>query len=358
MSVIIGNDISALAVRGYVMPKIAPQRLLSIVVPCHNESENLERLHSELTAVIDPLAHNFEIILVDDGSTDHTVAIARQLENRDERVRRIELVRNFGKEIAITAGLAAAHGDAAITIDADLQHPPALIPLLIEEWERGAEVVIGLRKESKSYAPTFKRWGSMAFHTIMKRLSDTDIRRGATDYRLLDRGVINEFNRFTERNRLTRGLIDWLGFRRAYVAFVPGRRKYGEAAYSYFKLFRLAMNSFITLSMLPLRLAGYLGMFITFFSGIAGIFIIIERYILDDPLRLHFSGPAVLGVFTLFLVGIILISLGLIALYIGIIHTEVMNRPLYVTRRTHRGTTQLADNIELTEEFKAGARRG
>ena len=327
--------------------------LISIIVPCHNESANIAPFYHDLTRVIDDLDDSFEIIFVDDGSTDDTLARAEALRSRDERVSVIELVRNFGKEIAVTAGLNAASGDAAITIDADLQHPPSIIPYLITDWQLGSEVVVGLRRDNKSYAPTFKRWGSRLFHLIMKRLSDTEIRRGATDYRLIDRAVIDEFNRFTERNRITRGLIDWLGFRRTYVEFEPVSRRHGEAAYSYLKLIKLALNSFVTMSMLPLRLAGYLGSVITILAGTMGTFIFIERYVLGDPLQLRFSGPAILGVVTLFLVGIVLVALGLIALYIGTIHTEVMNRPLYVARSKRSQHTELSDNLSPT-----GAKRG
>jgi glycosyltransferase involved in cell wall biosynthesis len=307
--------------------------LISIIVPCHNEAENIRPLFKALAPVCEAERSHFEFIFVDDGSSDDTVDQLRHLANRDSRVRVIELVRNFGKEVAITAGLHACRGQAAICIDADLQHPPALIPELISKWRSGAEVVVGVLQTGHQHAPLAKRLGSGLFYKIMNALSDVEIVAHATDYRLLDRSVINEFNRFTERNRITRGLIDWLGFRRAYVQFTPALRHAGQAAYGYIKLVQLAVNSVVSMSLFPLKFAGYLGAVIMLLSGPLGLFIFVEKYMMHDPLHFSFSGSAILGVILLFMVGIILVSLGLMALYIATIHAEVMNRPLYVARR-------------------------
>ena len=318
--------------------------LISIIIPCHNEAANLEALYAAFMTAIAPAPETYEFIFVDDGSSDGTVQLIRALATKQPNIRLIELTRNFGKEIAVTAGLQAARGQAAITIDADLQHPPALIPDLIAAWRNGAEVVVGVRKTRGRHAPVLKRAGSAMFYGVMNAITDLQIRAGASDYRLLDRIVIDEFNRFTERGRLTRGLIDWLGFRRAFVTFIPARRHAGTAAYSYAKLVSLFTTSVISMSFFPLRIAGYIGLVITTISGPLGLFILVERFILHDPLGLGFTGPAILAVILLFLSGIILISLGLMALYIATIHTEVMNRPLFVARpeklaaQTHRDT--------------------
>jgi glycosyltransferase involved in cell wall biosynthesis len=309
--------------------------LISIVVPCHNETDNIIPLHDALSAVCTSALANFEFIFIDDGSRDDTIDKLRQLSERDHRVRIIELVRNFGKEIAITAGLHASRGQAAICLDADLQHPPAIIPELISKWRAGAEVVIGVRR-TQHHAPIVKRLCSSLFYRIMGAITDVEIVAHATDYRLIDRAVINEFNRFTERHRITRGLIDWLGFRRAYVEFTPAIRHAGEATYNYLKLVGLAIDSVVSMSLFPLKLAGYLGLVIVLTSGPLGIFIFVEKYLLNN--HFHFSGPAILAVITVFLVGVILISLGLMALYIATIHAEVMNRPLYIARRERETT--------------------
>lgn len=330
--------------------------LISIIVPCHNETANLRSLHAALSDVLRHCSERFELIFVDDGSRDDTVETLRQLAAGDPRIRIVELVRNFGKEIAITAGLHEAEGEAAITIDADLQHPPSLIPQLISRWRDGSEVVVGVRRTGAGHAPLIKRVGSNIFYKLMNAITEVEIVANATDYRLIDRAVITEFNRFTERNRLTRGLVDWLGFRRAYVPFIPAKRHAGEAAYSYIKLINLAITSFVSMSLFPLKFAGYLGLGIMLISGPLGLFIFVEKYLLGDPLGMQFTGPAILAVILMFLVGIILVSLGLMALYIATIHTEVMNRPLYVMRREGERRAILADGVDATQAEREAIR--
>jgi glycosyltransferase involved in cell wall biosynthesis len=253
----------------------------------------------------------------------------------DRRIRLIRLARNFGKEIATTAGLHKARGQAAIMIDGDLQHPPELIPEMIKKWRDGYDIVIGRRRQNKQYANFIKRTGSRWFYRLINRLSTVEIVPNATDFRLLDKVVIREFNRFTERNRMTRGLIDWLGFSRTYVDFVPAKRLHGQAAYHYSDLIKLALSTIISLSFFPLRLAGYLGGLIVLTSGPLAIFIFIDRWFLHNSLK--FSGVSILAVMLLFMVGIVLICLGLIALYIADIYGEVVNRPLYVEKRRQDG---------------------
>jgi glycosyltransferase involved in cell wall biosynthesis len=296
----------------------------------------LSPLYDEIVITMKPLPYDYELLFVDDGSTDGTAAILADLAASDERVQAVELVRNFGKEIAVTAGLHQARGDAAIILDADLQHPPDLIPEFLDKWSNMAEVVIGVRKPSKAHTSLPKRFASATFYRILGLISSTPVTPRATDFRLLDRIVIDEFNRFTEHNRLTRGLIDWLGFRRAFVYFEPGERFHGSAAQSYRKLIELAITSFVSMSFVPLRLAGYLGFVITSVALPLGIFVFIEKYLMNDPWGLHITGTATLAILLLFLVGVILICLGLIALYIANIYNEVAGRPLYVIRRKRR----------------------
>lgn len=310
--------------------------VISIVVPCHNEAANLEPLYRAIREALKAQPQDFELIFVDDGSTDDTVKLARQMQRAHPEIRIIELVRNFGKELAVSAGVAAARGAAVVIIDADLQHPPALIPELIKRWRGGAEVVIGVRANIHRRVPVAKRIGSKMFYRLMNAISNVKLVAGATDYRLLDRIVVDEFNRFTEHGRIARGLIDWLGYRREYVKFQPAARHAGEAAYTYYKLINLAMTSFISMSFFPLKVAGYLGLIIVLISGPLGAFIFVEKYMFNDRLGLAFSGPAILAVILVFLVGIMLVCLGLMSLYIATIHTEVMNRPLYVARPEQR----------------------
>ncbi len=308
-----------------------PAKLISIIIPVYNEEKNIILLYRDLKQILNEQRHDHEIIFINDGSQDNSSQELTKIANEDEKIRIIEFSRNFGKEVALTAGLHHCLGDACLILDADLQHPVELIPQFLNKWEQGNEIVIGIRKKTKTNPA--KKVGSYFFYKIMKKISDTEIMPNSTDYRLLDKKVITEFNKFTEKNRLTRGLIDWLGFKRDYIYFEAKARANGRANYSFLKLFRLALNSIVSLSLFPLKLAGYLGIFIMISSGLIGLFIFIEKYLLHDPWNLNFSGPAILAIIILFLVGIILSCLGLIALYIANIHGEVINRPIYVIRK-------------------------
>lgn len=308
------------------------RRLISFIVPAHNEEQNIPLVYANLKKVLQGSEYNYELIFVDDGSTDKTSEKANEIIRRDKRVRLIRFSRNFGKEASTSCGIHASKGDAVMMIDADLQHPPEIIPEFIKKWEEGAQVVIGVRKENKS-GNNFKKFCSGFFYIIINTISDTNIVPQATDFRLIDRIVVDEFNRLTERNRITRGLIDWLGFKRDFIYFDANGRKFGKEAYSFIKLIQLAVFSITTHSYFPLKLAGYLGIVIVALSAPLGLFIFIEKYVLHDPHHYNFSGSAILAVILLFLVGIVLICLGLMALYIANIQNEVINRPMYVVKK-------------------------
>ena len=308
------------------------KKLISIIAPVYNEEKNIRLVFNEIKKVFNNLAnYDFEIVLINDGSTDKSQKIIEGLAKKETRVKYLEFSRNFGKEMATTAGLKSVRGDVAILIDADLQHPIELIPEFIAKWEEGADTVIGVR-EKNSREGLIKKLGSFLFYKIMSLIGQTKIIPRATDFRLINRQMINEFNKFTEHSRITRGLLDWLGFKKDFVYFKAKERINGRASYSAFKLLKLSISAFISHSLFPLKLAGYIGITIIFTSGPLGLFIFIEKYILYDPYGLNFSGSAILAVIILFLVGIILTSLGLIALYIANIQGEVMQRPMYVIR--------------------------
>lgn len=314
------------------------KKLISVIIPVYNEKENISLIYNEIKKAWKKLEENYdyEFIFVNDCSRDKSGEEIEKIAEKDERVKHLEFSRNFGKEIATSAGLHHALGEAAIMIDADLQHPAELIPEFIEKWENGAPMVVGIREKSEGER-LFRQIGSSLFYKIMNLIGETQIIPNATDFRLLDRKVIEEFKKFTERNRTTRALVDWLGFEMARVYFKTNERRAGKAGYGYLKLIKLAMSSFVAHSLFPLKIAGYLGIFITFFSGVFGLFIIIEQVILKDPLDIRFSGTAMLAVMILFLVGVMLGSLGLIALYIAHIHDEVINRPMYVIKNQKNG---------------------
>ena len=309
-------------------------KLVSVIIPAYNEQDNIPLIYQKIKEVFLPIKGNYEyeIIFVDDGSVDNSIEVLQQLANQDKRVKYLEFSRNFGKEIATSAGINYSRGDAAIMIDADLQHPAELIPEFIKKWEGGADVVVGVRTKNKKER-LFRRISSWAFYRIINLIGETKLTPQATDFRLIDKRVVDEFNRLTEKTRMTRGLIAWLGFKRDSIYFKAGERRNGKATYNDLKLAKLALSAAVSHSLFPLRITGYLGIVITFLSGLLGLFILIEKYILNDPLSMHFSGPAILAVIILFLVGIILICLGLTALYIGNIQREVSNRPMYVIRQ-------------------------
>lgn len=305
---------------------------LSIVIPVLNEERNILPVFQAVQQVLLQVPnYAWNILFVDDGSTDNSVEEMKKLAEQESRVQYIELSRNFGKEIATTAGLVHAVGDAVILMDADLQHPPETILEFIARWEKGADIVIGLRERNQGEG-IVKKLGSKVFHQLMRAMSETEMMPGETDFRLIDRRVVDEFKAFTEHNRLTRALLNWLGFKKDYVTFTANARTAGEPGYSLPKLIRLALNAFVSNSLVPLKIAGYLGVGIMIFSGLGEIFIIYVKYIAHDPWGFNFSGPATLAMLNLFLTGIMLACIGLVALYVGNIHEEVSNRPLFVIR--------------------------
>jgi len=306
-------------------------KIISIVIPVYNEEKNIPLISAELLNVFSSIKYDYEIIFINDGSKDKSQSVIENLAKTNSKIKGIDFSKNFGKEAATSAGLQYATGDAVIIIDADLQHPTSLIPSFIERWEKGSDVVIGLRTKNKGQS-LMKRLCSFLYYKIINSISDTDIKSGATDFRLIDRKVVDEFNKFTEHERITRGLIDWLGFKRDFVKFEANERINGKASYSYFKLIKLALSSSISHSLFPLKIAGYLGVFITITFGLGGVFIFIQHYVLRDIGNWSISPIAQLAVLIIFFIGIVLVCLGLVALYIGNIRSEVSGRPLYVVR--------------------------
>lgn len=310
------------------------KKLISVIIPAHNEIEGLSNfLESQLLAALEKIEeYDFEIIFVDDGSTDGTLDLLHEYASRSKNFRVISFARNFGKEIALSAGLRYAKGDAAITIDADGQQPPKLIPKFIKEWEDGADVVTGVRDHYTKHGFIAKT-GSKMFYWLLRKMGNKYTVPGSTDFRLLSRTVIDEFNKLTEHNRITRGLIDWLGYEQKYVKYTYGVRLAGKPSYNFKKLFRLAIDSFVSMSSTPLVIFGYIGIIITILSGLLGLFCLINQYVLGDPLHFYWPGTLQMAILITFLVGLVLISQAVTALYISSIHAEALNRPLFVVNK-------------------------
>nr|BAL44390.1 glycosyl transferase family protein [uncultured bacterium]BAL56588.1 glycosyl transferase family protein [uncultured Chloroflexota bacterium] len=299
----------------------------SLVVPVYNEIESLSELYRRVREVMDGLGEPWELILVDDGSSDGSTERIRQMSREDARVRPVIFARNFGHQLAVTAGLDYARGQAVIIMDADLQDPPEVIPQLIERWREGYEVVYAVRAEREGET-WFKKVTASLFYRLIYRIADIKIPLDTGDFRLLDRKVVEVLRRMREHHRFLRGMAAWVGFRQIGVEYHRARRYAGETKYPFRKMLRLALNAITGFSYFPLQLATFFGFFC---AGLAILAIPLVIW-----LRLTgwqaFQGQATTLIAVLFLGGVQLISLGILGEYIGRIYDEVKGRPLYVVR--------------------------
>ena len=302
----------------------------AIVVPIFNECKNIKALYDRLNSVTSAEMHiRWRYIFVNDGSTDDSYSVLKSLAESDPKICVLDLSRNFGKEAAMTAGVdEASEADFLICLDADLQHPPEYIPEMIALWRSGAEIVVSIR-DYTSRQPLLRVLGSKLFYWIMKRFSGLKIDAQTTDFRLYDKKVLDAFRLTTERERLFRGIMDWLGFRRRYLHFEADSRNDGAPRYSYLNLIKLALNSVFSFSLWPLRVAAILGWVIVSLSGPLLLWMGCN-YLLGG--QAGYTGVAIVVVANMFLIGIVLVALGLVAAYVGKIHIEVANRPLYLLR--------------------------
>jgi dolichol-phosphate mannosyltransferase len=300
---------------------------ISIVIPAYNEEGNL----SEIRKAIDHVFHNlpnykYEIIFVNDGSRDRTQDFLEDMSLSFPEVRYIEFSRNFGHQYAVKAGLDLADGNAVISMDADLQHPPALIPEMIRKWEEGYDIVYTIRKYPKSIS-RFKRSTSDFFYRILSKLSDVELEKGSSDFRLLDASVIDVIRDGTESDVFLRGLVKWVGFRQYAIPFVAGERFAGESKYSLGKMFRFAFTGITAFSVKPLYLAAYLGFF---FSLVSLLYIPYVIYSFMNHSEI--SGWASLIMTVVFFGGVQLIILGILGIYMGKIFKQIKGRPNYIIR--------------------------
>jgi dolichol-phosphate mannosyltransferase len=302
--------------------------LLSVIVPCLNEEEALRGTQVRLSSALEQIPANFEIIYVDDGSTDATPEVLRELQAYDSRVRVVRFSRNFGHQMAITAGLEHAAGDAVVIIDADLQDPPETILDFFRKWQEGYDVVYGVRTEREGET-AFKLWTAKLFYRFMTRLSDTQIPLDTGDFRLMDRRVLNVLLGMPERDRFVRGMVSWLGFSQVAVPYRREARIAGVTKFSFFKMLRFALDGIFSFSIVPLRVATWTG-FITSFLAILGIVLVsLEHFLGVEGLVKGWTSTMFA---VLFIGGVQLICMGIIGEYIGRIYGESKHRPLYVVR--------------------------
>jgi len=301
--------------------------VVSLVVPCYNEAAGLASFWARASDALDALGVPAEAVFVDDGSRDATFAVLSALAARDARVRVVALSRNFGKEVALAAGLDHAAGDAVVPIDADLQHPPELLHELVARWREGCDVVIALRRDRATDSAA-RRLASDLFHRLFARVSAVAVPRGAGDFRLMSRPVVDALRSMPERTRYMKGMYAWVGFRTATVDYDVAERAAGESRFGLVKLWRLALDGIVSFSALPLRMSSFLGALFALVALAYGVWLVARTLAhgVDVP------GYASLMVVVLFLGGVQLLSLGVIGEYLGRVYDEVKARPLYVVR--------------------------
>ena len=301
--------------------------ILSVIIPCYNEESVLRATHERLTTVLKGMSVDYELIFVNDGSRDRTQELLAELQLFDPRMRVLLLSRNFGHQIAVTAGLEEATGAAVVIIDADLQDPPELIPQMVQLWRDGNEVVYGLRDQREGES-RFKLWTAKVFYRLINRLSETKMPLDAGDFRLIDRRVVDVINSMPERARFLRGMVSWAGFRQIPLHYRRAARAAGHTKYPFRKMLNFAMDGIISFSLVPLKLAIWSG-FLAIWIAVAGIIVAIVDRLLNKQLP---RGWASLFVAVLFMGGVQLVSLGILGEYLGRIYTEVKRRPLYVVQ--------------------------
>jgi len=298
---------------------------LCVVVPAFNESEGLREFHARLGAVLDGLDLESEVLYVDDGSRDDTWAVMCSLRAADLRVATLKLSRNFGKELAMTAGLDAADGDAVIVIDADLQDPPELIPSFLQHWREGYDVVYGTRS-TRAGETSLKRFTSAAFYRVMQSVSATPVPRDTGDFRLMNRRSLDALKQLRERQRFMKGLFTWVGFRQKAVVYDRDPRFAGASKFNYWRLWNFALEGITSFSGAPLKVATYVGIFTALLAFGFGIVVLGKALFFGDAVR----GYPSLMLVVLFLGGVQLMALGMIGEYLGRLYMEAKQRPLYL----------------------------
>jgi polyisoprenyl-phosphate glycosyltransferase len=309
--------------------------LVSVVIPCFNEREGIQETHRRLSNVMNGLEDcRWEVLYVDDGSRDETLEVLRGIAAGDPAVRVVALSRNFGHQFAVTAGLAAALGDAVVIMDADLQDPPEVVIEMLARWREGYEVVYGVRTDREGET-RFKLWTARVFYRLLRRLSETDMPVDSGDFRLLDRRVVDAIVAMPERDRFLRGMVSWVGFRQIGVPYRRAARHAGTTKYPLAKMLRFALDGIFSFSVKPLRLSTHLG-FLSAGVALLAIFYALAMRVFTDR---WVTGWTALIIAVLFVGGVQLISLGIIGEYVGRLYGEAKRRPLYLVRE-HLGTPQ------------------
>jgi polyisoprenyl-phosphate glycosyltransferase len=304
-------------------------KFISIVVPCYNESESIREFYRVITDVLQT-HFQYELILVNDGSKDETLQILKELAAADARVKYISFSRNFGHQNAVKAGLDFAEGDAVVSLDADLQHPPRMIPQLVQKWLEGFEVVYTIRQEHETIG-TVKKYTSKLFYSVSNRLSETQVEPGAADFRLLDRKVVDALKQMPENSLFLRGLISWVGFKQTAIQYKADERFAGQSKYTLKKMLKFASTGITSFSTKPLKISIYLGLTFATLAFLFVIYALVIYFFTDETIK----GWASIIVGIMFFSGINLVMLGIIGEYLGKMFIENKRRPNYIVSETN-----------------------
>lgn len=306
-------------------------KLTSIIIPVRDESEGIDHLFNRLMPILEQLPTKYELVFINDGSNDNTLDLLLEKQKSIPEIAVVDLSRNFGKEAALFAGFANCKGDAAISIDADLQDPPELILEMVEHWLNGYEVVTAVRENRDTDTSTKKHTAGL-FYTVMNKISETKLTPNAGDYRLLNRAAINAFLELKEKVRFNKGLLTWIGFKEKIVYHAREERVAGQTKWNYWKLFKFSIDGITSFSRAPLEIWSYIGVFVAFMSFVYGSIIIIKSLVFGADV----PGYPSLVTFILFFSGLQMIGIGMLGSYIGRIFIETKHRPLYIVREVHR----------------------
>ncbi len=304
--------------------------LISIVVPCYNEEESMPQFYREVTKVAATMNVEMEIIFVDDGSKDRTLAVARKLHELDKRVRYISFSRNFGKEAGMLAGLKAAKGDFVAVMDADLQDPPSLLPEMYEAVTTGGFDCAATRRTTRKGEPPIRSFFARMFYRIINRISDANIVDGARDYRLMKRKMVDAVLSMEEYNRFSKGIFGWVGFKTKWIEYVNVERVAGETKWSFWKLFKYSVEGIVAFSTTPLYISSVMGFIVCIVAFIMACFYAIKALIFGDPA----AGFPTMVCIMLFLGGIQLIGIGVLGMYLSKTYLETKHRPIFIIRET------------------------
>ncbi len=307
------------------------EKRITVIVPCFNEQEVLPLFLEKTTAILSGIGKPYEYLFVDDGSTDGTLSYLQKVAEKDGHVKYLSFSRNFGKEAAMYAGLSEAHGDYVAVMDADLQDPPELLAEMVRILDEGTYDCVAAYRSDRKGEPALRSWFARIFYQIMNRISDADIKDGARDFRMMKRNMVDAIVRMTEYNRFSKGIFGWVGFNTCWLPYENVERAAGKSKWSFWKLFRYALEGIINFSHAPLSLASWFGFLMTGLAFVMLIFIVVRKLLFGDPVAGWASTICVI----IFIGGIQLFCTGVMGQYIAKIYSETKNRPIYIVKETN-----------------------